>query len=37
MNVQGASLDWGYLERWADDLAVRELLDRARRGERRSD
>lgn len=33
MNVQGASLDWGYLERWADDLGVRDLLNRARRGE----
>lgn len=33
MNVQGASLDWAYLERWADDLGVRALLDGARRGE----
>lgn len=33
MSVQGASLDWGYLERWADDLGVSELLDRARRGQ----
>jgi hypothetical protein len=31
IQVQGASLDWDYLERWADDLRVRDLLDRARR------
>jgi hypothetical protein len=33
VQIQGSSLDWSYLERWADDLGVRDLLDRARRGE----
>jgi hypothetical protein len=33
IQIQSASLDWPYLERWADDLGVRDLLDRARRGE----
>ena len=31
--VQAARLDWGYLERWADTLGLRDLLERARRGE----
>ncbi len=33
IRVQDASLDWAYLDHWADDLGVRELLDRARRGD----
>lgn len=31
IRVQGPDLDWSYLERWADDLALRDLLERARR------
>ena len=27
------SADWPYLEKWADDLGVRDRLDRARRGD----
>lgn len=26
-----AWLDWPYLEKWADDLGVRDLLEEARR------
>ena len=33
LGVQGQTLEWAYLERWADDLGVRDLLDRARRGD----
>jgi hypothetical protein len=33
VQIQGTSLDWSYLERWADDLGVRDLLDRARQGD----
>lgn len=33
IQVQGARLDWSYLETWADELGVRDLLDRARRAE----
>lgn len=33
MQVQGACLDWGYLENWAPSLGVDALLGRARRGE----
>ncbi len=33
IQIQSAALDWSYLERWADDLGVRDLLDRARRGQ----
>lgn len=36
IQIQSASLDWLYLERWADDLGVRDLLDRARRGDPRA-
>ncbi len=32
VHIQGTSLDWSYLEKWADDLGVRDLLDRARQG-----
>lgn len=32
MQVQ-AALDWPYLERWADDIGVRDLLERARNGQ----
>jgi isopropylmalate/homocitrate/citramalate synthase len=31
IQIQAASLDWLYLERWADDLGVRDLLEDARR------
>lgn len=31
IRVQGTALDWGYLERWAEALALREVLARARR------
>jgi hypothetical protein len=31
--IHGGSLDWPYLERWAVDLGVRDLLERARRGD----
>ena len=31
IQIQAASLDWAYLERWADELGVRDLLDDARR------
>jgi nitrogen regulatory protein PII-like uncharacterized protein len=30
IQIHGASLDWSYLERWATELGVRDLLDRAR-------
>jgi hypothetical protein len=30
IQIHGARLDWSYLERWADDLGVRDLLERAR-------
>ena len=33
IQLHGAALDWNHLERWADDLGVRDLLDRARRGD----
>lgn len=33
VRVQGSGLDWSYLEHWADALAVRDLLERVRRGE----
>jgi hypothetical protein len=33
IQLHGSNLDWSYLERWADDLDVRDLLDRARRGD----
>jgi hypothetical protein len=33
LRVQGAGLDWSYLETWADDLGVRDLLERARRAD----
>jgi hypothetical protein len=33
IRVQGPRLDWSYMERWADDLALRDLLERARRAE----
>jgi hypothetical protein len=33
IDVQGSRLEWAYLERWADALGVRDLLERARRGE----
>jgi len=33
VRVQGARLDWTYLEGWAEGLGVRDLLERARRGE----
>jgi hypothetical protein len=33
MDIHGAVLDWDYLQKWADDLGVRDLLDRARRGD----
>jgi len=32
VEVQDERLDWPYLERWADALGVRDLLDRARQG-----
>lgn len=32
IQIQAASLDWDYLEKWADELGVRDLLDDARRG-----
>jgi hypothetical protein len=32
LQVQSGRLDWEYLERWADDLGVRDLLERARHG-----
>jgi hypothetical protein len=34
IQVHAAQVDWAYLERWADSLGVRDLLERARRGER---
>jgi hypothetical protein len=33
VQVQTGRLDWPYLERWADDLGVRDLLERSRRGD----
>ena len=33
INVQGARLDWDYLERWAEELGMTDLLLRAQRGE----
>ena len=33
VQIQVSSLDWPYLDKWAADLGVRDLLDRARRGE----
>jgi len=33
IRVQGARLDWSYLETWAGELGVRSLLERARRGD----
>jgi hypothetical protein len=33
IQVQGARLDWPHLERWASDLGLGDLLDRARRAE----
>ena len=33
IQLHGAALDWNHLEKWADDLGVRGLLDRARRGD----
>ncbi|HEY3355787.1 MAG TPA: hypothetical protein VGQ83_21220 [Polyangia bacterium] len=33
VRVQGDRLAWAYLERWADALGVRDLLERARHGE----
>lgn len=32
IQIQSASLDWAYLEKWADALRLRDLLDDARRG-----
>ena len=32
LDVKGSSLDRGYIERWVDDLSVRELWDRVQRG-----
>ena len=32
IQIQGGSLDWPYLEKWADDLGVRDALENARRG-----
>lgn len=31
LEIQGDRLDWAYLERWAAELGVRDLLERARR------
>jgi len=33
LEVQGEGLDWSYLDRWADDLRVADLLSRLRSGE----
>jgi len=33
VQLHGAALDWNHLEKWADDLGVRGLLDRVRRGD----
>ncbi len=33
IRVQGARLDWSYLETWADALGIRGLLEKARRAE----
>jgi hypothetical protein len=33
IRVQGDRLDWRYLERWAGELGVADLLERARRGD----
>jgi hypothetical protein len=33
IQLHDTALDWNHLERWADDLGVRGLLDRARRGD----
>ncbi|MFH1176357.1 MAG: hypothetical protein V1750_03035 [Acidobacteriota bacterium] len=33
IQVQAARLDWPYLERWASELGIADLLDRARRAE----
>jgi hypothetical protein len=32
VSVQGRQLDWVYLEKWAAELGLRDLLDRARSG-----
>lgn len=33
IRVQGPRLDWTYLERWADALGLRDLLEQSRKGE----
>jgi len=30
IQIQATSLDWPYLEKWADELGIRDLLEEAR-------